>query len=211
VAVWEAAEKSLAVALEANKIAYRVEPNEAAFYGPKIDIQITDALGRKWQCATLQLDYLQPERFDLHYIGQDGQKHRPVVIHRAIFGSFERFIALLIEHYAGAFPLWLAPVQARGVVVSEKQEGFAKEVLAKLKRAGVRADLDLSNDKLGAKIRRAQLEKIPYMLVIGDKEVAAGTVSPRTREGQQLPPMALDEFVNRIRAEAKSPLSRPEE
>ena len=207
IAVWDDAEKGLAAALDKNGIAYKVVPHEAAFYGPKIDIQVTDALGRKWQCATIQLDYIQPERFDLHYIGADGQKHRPVVIHRAIFGSFERFIALLIEHYAGAFPIWLAPVQARGVVVSDTQEAFARQVEKKLKSRGIRCDLDLSKDKLGAKIRRAQMEKIPYMLVLGDKEVAAGTVSPRARDGQQLPPMDLDAFCDRIEAEAQVPLS----
>jgi len=206
VAQWELAEKGLAAALDKNQIRYQVQPNEAAFYGPKIDIQITDAIGRKWQCATIQLDYIQPERFDLNYIGSDGQKHRPVVVHRAIFGSFERFIAMLIEHYAGAFPLWLAPVQARVVVVSEKQEAFARSVHDTLREGGVRCDIDLADDKLGAKIRRAQLEKIPYMLVIGDKEVAAGTVSARARDGQQLPPMALEAFRARIVDEAKAPL-----
>ncbi|MFI5288527.1 MAG: threonine--tRNA ligase [Polyangia bacterium] len=203
---WEEAERALASALDKNHIPYHVEPSEAAFYGPKIDITVEDALGRRWQCATIQLDYLQPERFDLNYIGEDGQKHRPVVIHRAIFGSFERFIAMLIEHYAGAFPVWLAPVQARGVVVSEKQEAFARTVEKKLRARGLRVDLDLTNDKLGAKIRRAQLEKIPYMLVLGDKEVAAGTVSPRARDGQQLPPMDLESFADRLVAEAQAPL-----
>jgi threonyl-tRNA synthetase len=205
-AVWDRAEEALAEALRKNNISFVTEPNEAAFYGPKIDIIVRDALDRKWQTATIQLDFLAPERFDLHYIGEDGQKHRPVVIHRAIYGSLERFIGILIEHYAGAFPVWLAPVQARGLVVSEKQEEFARSVEKAMKRAGIRVDLDLSNDKLGAKIRRAQLEKIPYMLVIGDKEVAAGTVSARARDGQQLPPMALDAFIQRIGAEAQPPL-----
>ena len=210
-ALWEQAEAALEQALKANHLEYTVVPHEAAFYGPKIDLQVTDALGRKWQCATIQLDYNQAERFDLSYIGEDSKKHRPVVIHRAIFGSFERFIALLIEHYAGAFPVWLAPVQARGVVVSEKQEEFARSVEKKLREKGLRVDLDLSNDKLGAKIRRAQLEKIPYMLVIGDKEVAAGTVSPRARDGQQLAAMTIEAFAERLVAEARVPTSRPEE
>jgi threonyl-tRNA synthetase len=208
---WDLSEAALAKALTANNIQYVTVSEEAAFYGPKIDIQVEDAIGRKWQCATIQLDYQQPERFDLSYIGQDGQKHRPVVIHRAIFGSFERFIAMLIEHYGGAFPVWLAPVQARGVVVSEKQEAFARDVEKKLKAAGLRVDLDLSNDKLGAKIRRAQMEKIPYMLVLGDKEVAAGTVSPRARDGQQLPPMPLEDFVARLKKEAQAPHSHSTE
>jgi threonyl-tRNA synthetase len=208
---WNEAEAALKSALEVNKLEFTVEEHEAAFYGPKIDIQVTDAIGRKWQCATIQLDYIQPENFDLHYIGEDSKKHRPVVIHRAIFGSFERFIAMLIEHYAGAFPVWLAPVQARGVVVSEKQVDFARTVEKQLRARGLRVDLDLSNDKLGAKIRRAQMEKIPYMLVLGDKEVAAGTVSPRARDGQQLPPMSLEAFADRLVEEARVPLKRPSE
>lgn len=203
---WDKAEAALASALTKNNIAFDTVEREAAFYGPKIDINVTDALGRKWQCATIQLDWNAPERFDMTYVGEDNQKHRPVVIHRAIFGTFERFIGMLIEHYAGAFPVWLAPVQARCVVVSEKQEAFAREVLAKLKARGIRADLDLSNDKLGAKIRRAQLEKIPYMLVVGDKEVAAGTVAPRLRDGKQLEPMSVDALADRLSAEARLPL-----
>jgi threonyl-tRNA synthetase len=203
---WNEAEAALARALQKNEIPYQVAEGDAAFYGPKIDIQITDAIGRKWQCATIQLDYVQAERFDLTYVGEDNHKHRPVVIHRAIFGSFERFIAMLIEHYAGAFPVWLAPVQARALVVSEKQEEFARSVENRLREAGLRVDLDLSNDKLGAKIRRAQLEKIPYMLVVGDKEVAAGTVAPRLRDGTQLPPMTLEALCDRLAQEARLPL-----
>jgi threonyl-tRNA synthetase len=203
---WDKAEQSLAAALSKNNIPFETVEREAAFYGPKIDINVTDALGRKWQCATIQLDWNAPERFDLTYVGEDNARHRPIVIHRAIFGTFERFIGMLVEHYAGAFPTWLAPVQARAVVVSEKQEAFAREVMQKLKARGIRADLDLSNDKLGAKIRRAQLEKIPYMLVIGDKEVAAGTVAPRLRDGTQLEPMSVDALADRVSAEAKLPL-----
>ncbi len=205
--VWDTAEQALAHALEVNGIAYHVEPNEAAFYGPKIDITVEDALGRKWQCATLQLDFNAPERFDLTYVGEDNAKHRPVVIHRAIFGSFERFIAMLIEHYAGAFPTWLAPVQARAVVVSEKHEAFAREVHQLLAGRGLRVDMDLSNDKLGAKIRRAQLEKIPYMLVIGDKEVAARAVAPRSRDGKQHDPMPLAAFADKLAEEGRAPLT----
>jgi threonyl-tRNA synthetase len=206
VAVWDEAERTLEAACKEKGLKYHVEPNEGAFYGPKIDFDVTDAIGRKWQCATIQLDFVQPERFQLEYVGEDNATHRPVVIHRAIFGSFERFIALLIEHYAGAFPLWLAPVQARILVVSEKQEGFAREALATLSARGVRAELDLSNDKLGAKIRRAQLDKIPYMLVVGDKEVAARAVAPRSRDGKQLEPMALEAFADRLVEEARPPL-----
>lgn len=206
VATWDAAERSLKAALTANGIAYQVNPGDAAFYGPKIDIYITDVIGRKWQCATIQLDYIQAVRFDLHYVGEDNQKHQPVVIHRAIFGSFERFIAMLIEHYAGAFPVWLAPVQVRTLVVSEKQEAFARDVEKILAKTGIRTDLDLSNVKLGAKIRQAQLEKIPYMLVIGDKEVATGTVTPRLRDGTQLNSMPITQFCERLAAEARLPL-----
>ena len=203
---WDKAEASLASALTKNNIAFDTVEREAAFYGPKIDINVTDALGRKWQCATIQLDWNAPERFDLTYVGEDNQRHRPIVIHRAIFGTFERFIGMLVEHYAGAFPTWLAPVQARAVVVSEKQETFAREVARTLKARGIRVDLDLSNDKLGAKIRRAQMEKIPYMLVIGDKEVAAGTVAPRLRDGTQLPPMTVEALADQVSEEARLPL-----
>jgi threonyl-tRNA synthetase len=203
---WDKAEEALAAALRKNDIAFDTVEREAAFYGPKIDINVTDALGRKWQCATIQLDWNAPERFDLTYVGEDNARHRPVVIHRAIYGSFERFIAMLIEHFGGAFPVWLAPVQARAIVVSDKQEAFAREVQAKLKARGIRTDLDLSNDKLGAKIRRAQLEKIPYMLVVGDKEVAAGTVAPRLRNGQQLDAMTVEALCDRLAEEARLPL-----
>jgi threonyl-tRNA synthetase len=206
IAAWDEAERMLEQALKDNHIDYHLNPGDGAFYGPKIDLVVNDAIGRKWQCATIQLDFLQPERFDLHYIDEQSHKQRPVVIHRAIYGSFERFIAMLIEHYAGAFPTWLAPVQARGLVVSEKQEAYAHKVLEALKSNGVRADLDLSNDKLGAKIRRAQLEKIPYMLVLGDKEVASGTVAARLRDGKQLEPMPLDALCERIAQEARLPL-----
>jgi threonyl-tRNA synthetase len=206
IAVWDEAEAMLAQALKDNQIDYQLNPGDGAFYGPKIDLVVSDAIGRKWQCATIQLDFLQPERFDLHYVDEHSQKQRPVVIHRAIYGSFERFIAMLVEHYAGAFPVWLAPVQARGLVVSEKQEAYAQKLLETLKMRGIRADLDLSNDKLGAKIRRAQMEKIPYMLVVGDKEVASGTVAARQRDGKQLEPMPLEALCDRIAEEAKLPL-----
>jgi threonyl-tRNA synthetase len=202
---WNAAEASLEKALKNNQIDYKIEAGSGAFYGPKIDFDVTDALGRKWQTATIQLDYQIPDRFDLNYIGEDGAKHRPVVIHRAIFGSFERFIALLIEHYAGAFPLWLAPEQARVVVVSEKQAEFASKAHKELVAHGLRVDIDLSNDKLGAKIRRAQVEKVPYMLVIGDKEVQAGTVSARRRDGKQMDPETVEAFGKRLAEEGKAP------
>ena len=163
--------------------AYTINEKDGAFYGPKIDFDITDAIGRKWQCATIQLDYQMPERFDLKYVGADNAEHRPVVIHRAIFGSFERFIALLIEHYAGAFPLWLAPVQAVVLPIADRHLDYAASVRDRLAAAGLRVELDERQEKIGYKIREAQLQKIPYMLVVGDREAAEGTVSVRSRTG----------------------------
>src|SRR5205085_11845893 len=154
---------------------------DGAFYGPKIDFDVTDAIGRKWQCATIQLDYMMPERFDLKYIGADNAEHRVVVVHRAIFGSFERFIAILIEHYAGAFPLWLAPVQVVVLPIADRHADYAAGVRARLEAAGLRAELDSRQEKIGYKIREAQLQKIHYMLVAGDRETAEGTVSVRRR------------------------------
>jgi threonyl-tRNA synthetase len=205
VAQWDEAEKALYDALKKSGLPYEMDPGGGAFYGPKIDLKLRDAIGREWQCSTLQVDFQLPERFDLTYVGQDGQKHRTVMIHRALYGSIERFFAVLVEHYAGAFPLWIAPVQARVITVSEKQDAWAAEVEKTLKDRGFRVDADLSSDKLGAKIRRAQMEKVPFMLVCGDKEVAARAVAPRTREGQQLPAMALEDFVRYLAAEAETP------
>ena len=174
-------------------------PGEGAFYGPKLEFQVTDAIGRPWQLGTIQLDYAMPERFQLRYIGADNGEHQPVMIHRAILGSLERFIGIIIEHFAGAFPLWLAPVQASVLPLSEKFLDYGRETAARLRAAGLRVETDESNEKLGAKIRDAQLKKIPYMLVVGEKEVAAGTVSVRKRTGGDQPSMTVDEFV----AEAK--------
>jgi threonyl-tRNA synthetase len=168
---------------------------DGAFYGPKIDFDITDAIGRKWQCATIQLDYQQPENFDLKYIGADNAEHRPIVIHRAIVGSFERFIALLIEHYAGAFPLWLAPVQAIVLPISDRHRAYAASVRDRLVAAGLRVELDDRQEKIGYKIREAQLQKIPYMLVTGDREAAEATVSVRSRSGGDLGARAVDAFI----------------
>ena len=159
---------------------------DGAFYGPKIDFDVTDAIGRKWQCATIQLDYSMPERFDLKYIGADNTEHRPVVIHRAIFGSFERFIAMLIEHYAGAFPLWLAPVQVTVLPIADRHAAYAHSVRQKLADAGFRAQVDERQEKIGYKIREAQLQKVPYMLVVGDREAAEGAVAVRSRSGGDL-------------------------
>jgi len=203
--LWEQAEASIKRVFEESGLPYEVDQGGGAFYGPKIDLKIRDALGREWQCATFQLDFQLPERFELEFVGTDGLRHRPVMIHRALLGSVERFIAVLIEHHAGAFPLWLAPVQARVLSVSEKAEAYAQEVSAKLTAAGIRAEADVAPDKLGAKIRKAQKEKIPYMVVVGEKDMAARVVSPRTREGQQLPATNVDDFVAQVVAEAKVP------
>jgi threonyl-tRNA synthetase len=204
-AVWERAEAALRAVLEKTGRPFQVDEGGGAFYGPKIDLKIKDALGREWQCSTFQLDFQLPEAFKLEYVASDGSRQRPIMIHRALLGSMERFIAVLIEQFAGAFPLWLAPVQARVLSVSEKAEAYAQEVAGRLRAEGLRVDTDLSADKLGAKIRRAQLEKIPYMLVVGEKDMAARVVSPRTREGKQQPATPLDEFASRLRDEAKMP------
>ena len=180
---WNHAEASLKEALERTGHTYTVDEGDGAFYGPKIDVDVTDAIGRKWQCATFQLDYQMPERFDLKYIGADNAEHRPVVIHRAIFGTFERFIGLLIEHYAGAWPLWLAPVQAVVLPISDRHLAYATAVRDQLAAAGLRVELDDRQEKIGYKIREAQLQKVPYMLVAGDREAADGTVSVRSRSG----------------------------
>jgi threonyl-tRNA synthetase len=204
-ALWDQAEASIRGVLEATGRAFEVDEGGGAFYGPKIDLKIRDALGREWQCGTFQLDFQLPGRFKLEYVAQDGSRQQPVMIHRALFGSVERFIAVLIEHFAGAFPLWLAPVQARVLSVSEKAEAYAQEVVARLSAGGPRVEADLAADKLGAKIRRAQLEKIPYMVVVGEKDMAAGVVSVRTREGKQLPAMPVDDFARQLASEAKIP------
>ena len=188
-------------ALERGESDYTINEGDGAFYGPKIDFDVTDAIGRKWQCATIQLDYQMPERFDLKYIGADNAEHRPVVIHRAIFGSFERFIGILIEHYAGAFPLWLAPVQAIVLPISDRHMDYAVTVRDRLKGAGLRVDLDERQEKIGYKIREAQLQKIPYMLVVGDRESAEGTVSVRTRAGGDQGARPVDAFVASAREE----------
>ncbi|MGE5244242.1 MAG: threonine--tRNA ligase [Betaproteobacteria bacterium] len=203
-ATWDHAEAELTRALESAGQAYTVNAGDGAFYGPKIDFAVTDALGRKWQCATIQLDYQLPQQFGLKYTGADNAEHRPVVIHRAIFGSFERFIALLIEHYAGAFPLWLAPVQALVLPISDRHLEYGRSVLERLKAAGLRAGLDERQEKIGYKIREAQLQKVPYMLVVGDRESAEGTVSVRTRTGGDQGAARVDEFVANARAEIDS-------
>jgi threonyl-tRNA synthetase len=196
---WDLATTALEGALRDNGMSYEVNAGDGAFYGPKIDFKIKDALKRKWQCATIQCDFTLPERFDLSYIGEDGEKHRPVMLHRVILGAIERFMGVLIEHHAGAFPLWLSPVQAILVTVTEKHIPFGEEVRKRLLAADVRVEGDFRNEKLGYKIREAQMQKIPFMLVIGDREVASSQVSPRQRDGQNLGSIGVDEFIDVVR------------
>jgi threonyl-tRNA synthetase len=198
---WERATNALISALEDKGMPYNVCAGEGAFYGPKIDVKLKDALDRRWQCATIQCDFTLPERFDLTYIGADGDRHRPVMVHRVILGAIERFMGVLIEHYAGAFPTWLAPVQASIMTVTDAQLEFAKKVYEQLLDAGVRVELDDRSEKLGYKIREAQMQKVPYMLVIGDREVAAGGVRPRRRDGAQLELMTPDQVAGLIEQE----------
>jgi threonyl-tRNA synthetase len=209
VATWDHAERSLKQALEAAGQAYTVNEGDGAFYGPKLDFDVTDAIGRQWQCATIQLDYQMPERFDLKYTGADNAEHRPVVIHRAIFGSFERFIAILIEHYAGAFPLWLAPVQAAILPIADRHAAYAATVRDRLAAGGLRVVLDDRQEKIGYKIREAQLQKLPYMLVVGDREAAEDAVAVRSRTGGDLGPARVDDFLARARDEVTRKATGP--
>ena len=198
---WEKATQALAEAMEEMGAAYTVNEGDGAFYGPKLDFHLQDSLGRTWQCCTIQLDFQMPERFGLTYIGADNQPHRPVMIHRVIFGSIERFIGILIEHYAGAFPLWLAPVQAKILTITDRQNEYAAQTLARLEDAGLRAELDIRNEKIGFKIRAAQAEKIPYMLVLGDKEQERGTAALRKRGAGDVGALPVDEIIATLTAE----------
>jgi threonyl-tRNA synthetase len=203
IATWDHAESELKRALDASGRPYHVAEKEGNFYGPKIDFHVKDAIGRKWQCATIQLDYQIPQRFGLKYTGADNAEHMPVVIHRAIFGSFERFLALMLEHYAGAFPLWLAPVQAVVLPIADRHLDYAATVQSALAAAGLRVDLDGRQEKIGYKIREAQLQKVPYMLVIGDREAAEGTIAVRTRAGGDQGAMKLEAFVSAATTEVR--------
>ena len=196
---WELATSALEGALRDGKMRYDINEGDGAFYGPKIDFKLKDALKRKWQCATIQCDFTLPERFDLSYIGPDGEKHRPVMLHRVILGAIERFMGVLIEHYAGAFPVWLSPVQAVLLSVTDKHIPYGETVHRQLVQAGIRAEKGFENEKLGFKIRQAQMQKIPYMLVIGDREMEAGQVSPRQRDGRNLGSIGVEDFVARVR------------
>jgi threonyl-tRNA synthetase len=196
--MWEKATNALKEALDIKGIDYKVNEGDGAFYGPKIDFHLEDSIGRTWQCGTIQLDFQMPERFDLTYIGQDGEKHRPVMIHRVIFGSIERFIGILIEHFAGAFPLWLAPVQVKVIPITDKHHEYANKVANMLEQKDIRVEVDYRNEKVGYKIREAQLEKIPYMLIVGDKEEAEGTVSIRARKEGDIGTERMDSFINKL-------------
>ncbi|HVB24478.1 MAG TPA: threonine--tRNA ligase [Ktedonobacteraceae bacterium] len=196
--VWEKAERSLREAVEHRGIEYRAILGEAAFYGPKVDFMVRDALGREWQCATVQLDFVQPENFELEYIGEDGQAHRPVMIHRAVTGSTERFMAMIIEHFAGAFPVWLSPVQAMVIPIADRHIEYANKVLEQLKAAGVRTEVDERSERMNAKVRDAQMQKIPYMLVVGDKEAANNAVAVRLRTNENLGATPLPDFIERV-------------
>ena len=202
-AIWEAATEALRNAIEAKGIPYVINPGDGAFYGPKLDYHIEDSLGRTWQCGTIQLDMNLPERFQIDYVGEDGQKHRPIMIHRACFGSMERFIGILTEHYAGAFPTWMAPVQVKILPISEKHVEYAKELAKQMHRDYVRVEVDDRSEKIGYKIRQAQMAKVPYMLVVGDKEVEEGTVNVRKHGGDELGSVPFEEFFNAVKIEIK--------
>ena len=201
---WELAENSLKKALESQGVPYKINEGDGAFYGPKIDFHIKDCLGREWQCGTIQLDFQMPERFDLTYIGEDGEKHRPVMLHRVIFGSIERFIGILIEHYAGAFPVWLAPVQVKILPIADAHVEYAKKLQEEFSKKGIRVELDDREEKIGYKIREAQLEKVPYMAVVGDKEIAANAIGLRSRTDGDLGQISIEDFEKKVNEEVKS-------
>lgn len=195
---WAKATEALRLALEKKGLSFEIDPGEGVFYGPKIDIKIKDQLGRSWQCSTIQVDFNLPDRFNLEYVGSDNTMHQPIMIHRALMGSLERFVGVLIEHYAGAFPLWFAPVQARIMNITDEQAEYCEKVYEELRKAGLRIEKDLRNEKLNYKIREAQNAKIPYMLIVGEKEKAEATVTVRMKNGENLPPMSIKEFARKI-------------
>ena len=200
--IWDKLEGALAQALEHMGVEYTLFPGEGAFYGPKLEYVLRDAIGRDWQCGTLQVDMNLPERFDIHYVDSDNSHKRPVMLHRALFGSLERFVGILIEHYVGAFPLWLAPVQAVVLSISEHQADYAADVVKKLREKGIRAEADLRNEKITYKIRAHSMNRLPYQLIVGDKEKVGNLVAVRTRGGQDLGQMPLDELIARLQKEA---------
>ncbi|MGL5245492.1 MAG: His/Gly/Thr/Pro-type tRNA ligase C-terminal domain-containing protein, partial [Sarcina sp.] len=198
---WHMAEDSLKAALEEMNLPYKINEGDGAFYGPKIDFHLEDSLGRTWQCGTIQLDFQLPQRFELDYIGSDGEKHRPIVIHRVIFGSIERFIGILIEHFAGKFPTWLAPVQVKILPISDKFINYSNEVKEKLLANGIRVETDLRGEKIGYKIREARNERVPYIIVIGENEENNKNISLRSRENGDEGTVELDSFIDRINNE----------
>ena len=200
---WDRATDALRSALDESGLPYQINKGEGAFYGPKIDVKLQDALKREWQCATIQVDFAMPERFDLSYIGADGEKHRPVMLHRVILGAMERFIGVLTEHFAGAFPTWLAPVQVILLTVTDPQIPYAEKIYQRLIETGIRVEKDFRNEKLGLKIREAELQKIPYMVVIGDREVKQELIAPRARTGKTLSPMKIEELIQKIKEESR--------
>lgn len=202
--IWEAATTALQNTLEEMKLPYKVNPGDGAFYGPKIDFHLRDSLGRTWQCATVQLDFQMPERFDLSYIGEDNARHRPVIIHRVVYGSIERFIGILIEHYAGAFPLWLAPVQAAVIPISQAHAEYARQMTLRFNEAGFRVELDSRDEKVGYRVRDWQMQKVPYMLVVGDQEMADGTVAVRTRKGGNEGAVPVGDLLDRLAEEVRT-------
>ncbi|MDP4147292.1 MAG: threonine--tRNA ligase [Bacillota bacterium] len=204
---WDAATNGLISALNSAGLEYKVNEGDGAFYGPKIDFHLKDCIGRTWQCGTIQLDFQMPERFDLTYVGSDGEKHRPVMVHRVVFGSIERFIGILIEHYAGAFPTWLAPVQVRIMNITDGQRDYVEKVAEKLREVGIRVETDLRNEKIGYKIREAQLQKIPYMIVLGDKEMKEGKIAVRSRKDGDIGALNLEDFIFRMRAEIEQKIN----
>lgn len=205
---WDRATQALMDAMNEMELPYTINEGDGAFYGPKIDVKLRDCLGRMWQCSTIQVDFTLPDRFDLLYVGEDGQRHRPVMVHRAIMGSVERFIGILTEHFAGAFPTWLAPVQARILTVTDRHNDFAKQCQEALQHAGIRVELDLRNEKLGYKVREGQMEKIPYTLVIGDQEVEQKCMNVRALGGNNLGAMSVDSFVEHVLKECEEPFKR---
>ncbi|MDE7169075.1 MAG: threonine--tRNA ligase, partial [Mucispirillum sp.] len=205
--IWDTATKALIDALEAKGLDYSVNEGDGAFYGPKIDIKLKDALGRMWQCATIQCDFNLPERFDLHYIASDGEKRRPVMLHRVILGSVDRFLGVLIEHFAGAFPIWISPVQVKVMNITDDSAEYAEDIYRTLKNAGFRAEKDLRNEKIGFKIREAQVEKTPHMIIVGNKEAGENKISVRLRNGETKNDMDLQSYITVLKEliGAKSP------
>ncbi len=198
---WDRATTALSNVLDKLEIPYIINEGDGAFYGPKIDFHLEDSIGRTWQCGTIQLDFQMPRRFELEYIGADGERHLPIVIHRVAFGSIERFIGILIEHYAGKFPFWLAPVQVKILSVSQAVEDYALDVLSELKTNGIRAEIDVRDEKIGFKVRQAQMEKVPYSLIVGQKEAETGTVSVRVLDQGEAGSLSLTELLDKLHAE----------